>query len=78
MSGQGNPKLSFRIPADLYSLLEQKAEADQSDLSKTVILALKNLLQPPDPLDELSEVKRRLSSLEAAMQRISHDPPPRR
>jgi len=78
MPSEGNPKLSVRIPDGLDQKLDQKAEALQLSRSQVVILALKNLLEPPDPADELSEVKRRVSSLEASMARMNPDLPQRR
>ena len=78
MPSEGNPKSSVRIPDGLDQKLDQKAEALQLSRSQVVILALKNLLEPPDPADELSEVKRRVSSLEASMARMNPDLPQRR
>ena len=78
MPSEGNPKLSVRIPDELDQKLDEKAEALQLSRSQVVILALKNLLEPPDPADELSEVKKRLSSLEAFAARISPELPQRR
>jgi hypothetical protein len=78
MSSKGNPLLSVRIPEDLASLVDEKAETLNMSKSQVVLLALKNLLQPPDPMDELSEVKRDVAALKVAMARISPDLPLRR
>lgn len=75
---KGNPLLSVRLPQDLADLLDAKVEELGLDRSKVAIMALKNLLQPPDPADELSEVKAQLASLAAAMARISPELPQRR
>ena len=75
---KGNPLLSVRLPQDLADLLDAKVEELGSDRSKVAILALKNLLQPPNPADELSAVKQQLATLAAAMARISPELPQRR
>jgi predicted transcriptional regulator len=78
MPSEGNPKLSVRIPDDLNEDLDEKAEALNLSRSQVVILALKNLLQPPDETDRLTEVERRLNALESNLARISPDLPQRR
>ena len=78
MPGHGKPLLSLRMPDDIARLLDEKAEELETTRSQVALMALKNLLQPPNPADELSEVKAQLASLAAAMQRISPDLPQRR
>ncbi|WP_181357428.1 hypothetical protein [Stenomitos frigidus] len=66
------------MPDEIADLLEQKAAELQISKSQVALMALKNLLKPPDPADELSEVKQQLATLAAAMARISPDLPQRR
>jgi len=78
MTSKGNPLLSVRIPEDLAADLDEKAAELSVSKSQVVLLALKNLLQPPDETDRLTEVERRLNALESNLARISPDLPQRR
>ncbi|NJO74942.1 MAG: hypothetical protein HC833_14960 [Leptolyngbyaceae cyanobacterium RM1_406_9] len=55
-----NPLLSVRIPPELDELLP----TDRGERSRVAIEALKSYLQPPDPQDELENLKRRVEALE--------------
>lgn len=63
----GNPLLSVRIPPELNELIEQQRQATGESRSDVAIAALTQYLKPPEPEDEISELKQRLQQIEVAV-----------
>jgi hypothetical protein len=67
MPNQGNPLLSVRLPDDLYQLLMQKVEESGLDRSKVAIEALTMYLRPPEPQDEMAQLKQQMENMQRAI-----------
>lgn len=82
---KGNPLLSVRLPADLNQLLNHQAATTGDSRSDIAIAALSAYLMPPNPEDEIAQLKRRLQDMEAVLQKhltevatgqcVGHHPP---
>jgi hypothetical protein len=59
-----NPRITFRVPTEIYDQLPSDAEAR----SEWLLDAIKQKLSPPEPEDELGKVKRQLQNLDAIVQ----------
>ena len=70
---KGNPLLSVRIPPNLNELIEQKCLATGESRSEVAISALTSYLEPANPDDELSQLKRRLQKVEMAVQSLQRE-----
>jgi hypothetical protein len=66
---KGNPLLSVRIPPDLNQMIEARMKETEESKSDVAIAALTHYLQPPNPEDELAQLKRRVQRVE---QQLAH------
>lgn len=66
---KGNPLLSVRLPADLNQILNEQAATTGDSRSDIAIAALSAYLMPPNPEDEIAQIKRRLQMVETALQK---------
>ncbi|PSN08511.1 hypothetical protein C7271_21380 [filamentous cyanobacterium CCP5] len=65
---KGNPLLSVRIPVDLDQLITQLCTTTGQKRSDVAIAALTQYLLPPNPDDELSQLRQRLNHVELLVQ----------
>lgn len=63
-----NPRISFRIPEEIYQQLPDNPEAR----SRFCLEAILYKLHPPKPEDELGKVKQQIANLEVAVQQMRH------
>ena len=61
---KGNPLLSVRIPPNLDQMIQARMSETQESKSDVAIAALIQFLQPPNPEDELAQLKRRIQRVE--------------
>jgi uncharacterized lipoprotein len=59
-----NPRITFRLPQNIYDQLPTDAEAR----SAFVLEAIQAKLNPPAPEDEMAQLNRRLQQVEVMMQ----------
>lgn len=59
-----NPRITVRVPQNIYEQLP----SDEKERSAFLIEAIQAKLNPPDPEDELGQLKQRLQQVEVMMQ----------
>lgn len=59
-----NPRVTVRVPQNIYEQLP----ADSEQRSAFVLEAIQAKLSPPEPADELAQLKQRLQQVETMMQ----------
>jgi metal-responsive CopG/Arc/MetJ family transcriptional regulator len=67
MPGKGNPLLSVRLEPDLDKLLP----TERGERSRVVKEALRAYLSPPEPQDEMAQIKKQLAFLQTALGNLS-------
>jgi hypothetical protein len=68
MPGKGNPLLSVRLEPDLNNLLP----TERGERSRVVKEALRAYLCPPEPQDEIAQLKQQMEMMQRAI--ASHLP----
>ncbi|MBF2045949.1 MAG: hypothetical protein EDM05_042585 [Leptolyngbya sp. IPPAS B-1204] len=59
-----NPRITVRIPQNIYEQLP----SDEKERSAFLLEAIQAKLNPPNPEDELAQLKQRLQQVEVMMQ----------